>query len=71
MVRNYYTETTRRVRNEYDQLTNRIWRCVVNLPHHESHLAPYMGQDGEYWVLDYKNHFSLSVCMQINHYLML
>ena len=21
----------------------------------------------EYWVLNYKNHFSLSICMQINH----
>ena len=31
--------------------------------------APYIGQNGEYWVLHCKNHFSLSICMQINHYL--
>ena len=55
-------KTTRSECNEY-RLANqfRLWRRVVNLPLRESHLAPYMGQDGEYWVLHCKNHFSLSI----------
>ena len=43
-----------------DQLTNLGFGGV-------SSTFPTTGQDGEYRVLNCKNHFSLSMCMQINH----
>ena len=44
-----------------DQLTNLGFGGV-------SSSCPTTGKDGEYWVHNCKNHFSLSMCMQINHY---
>ena len=43
-----------------DQLTNLGFGGVVNLPHNESHLAPYMEQDGEHWVLNCKKSFLIT-----------
>ena len=44
-----------------DQLTNLGFGGV-------SSTCPTTGQDGEYWVLNCKNNFLLSMCMHINHY---
>ena len=74
-------KTTRRVETNADQLTNLGSGGVSSTCPTTNVILPMLmrlqliktqgyvsGQGGEYWVHNLKNHFSLSICMQINHY---